>query len=152
MLLLCRWLLRVGLAARLATKLFAVLDPTHIECVYTKVQLARNFSKPIYKSLPWFLEYLEGKFAPEDELHHNSAVSERTERMNRQAIVPHVPLITPPGEPGSSMPATSTTVAENVEAGTQSSRQRDQQEERTTIKIGKKRSEFYIYKWKVCSM
>lgn len=146
MLLLCIWLLRVGLAARLATKLFVVLDPTHIECVYTKVQLARNFSKPIYKSLPWFLEYLEGKFAPEDELHHNSAVSERTERMNRQAIVPHVPLITPPGEPGSSMPATSTTVAENVEAGTQSSRQRDQQEERTTIKIGKKRSEFYIYK------
>ena len=135
-----RWLLGRGLSARLAQPFFSLLDPLHKDCVYTTVQLARNFSKPIYKTVPWFLEYPEGKFAPADELRHNNAVSERTERMNRAAIVPHVAQGPPPVEPGSSIPATSTTVNQNMEAGTQSS-QRAQEEEPTTSKSHKKRSE-----------
>ena len=69
------------------------------------VQLARNFNKPIYKSLPWFLEYPEGKFAADEELRHNSAVKERAERVNMQAIVLHVPQSAREGKAVQSMRA-----------------------------------------------
>ena len=76
---------------RFAQKLFFVLDPLQKDCVYTIVQLARNFNKPDYKSLPWFLEYKEGKFATKDKMRHNSAVKERMECTNKSAIVVHEP-------------------------------------------------------------
>ena len=133
-----------GLSARLAQKLFAVLDPSHKDCVYTTVQLARNFSKPNYKSLPWFLEYPEGKFAAQDELRHNAAVAERTARINSKAIVPHVPQISKEGIQVPSVPGTSdTNPGKNMEAETQFS-QPSNQDENTTSHIGKKRSELSI--------
>ena len=126
-----------GLSARLAQKFFAVLDPSHKDCVFTTAQLARNFNKPIYKSLPWFLEYPEGKFVAEDELRHNSAVQERTERVNRQAIVLHVPQSSKEGEAVSSMPANSKIVDKNVKIVMQSSQPMEQAKARTS-QIGRK--------------
>ena len=134
-----------GLSARLAQKLFAVLDPLHKECVYTTVQLARNFSKPIYKSLPWFLEYLEGNLAAQDELRHNAAVAERTARINSKAIVSHVPQSFKEGIPVPSKPGTSdSTAGKNMEDETQNS-QPSNQGDNTSSQIGKKRSELSIF-------
>ena len=134
-----------GLSARLAQKLFAVLDPSHKDCVYTTFQLARNFSKPIYKSLPWFLEYPEGKFAAQDELQHNAAVAERTARINSKAIVPHVPQSSKEGIPVPSVPGTSDSNAgKNMEAETQNS-QPSNQDDNTTSQTGKTRSELSIF-------
>lgn len=132
-------MLRRGLSARLAQKLFAVLDPSHNDCVYTTVQIARNFSKPIYKSLPWFLEYPEGKFAPEDELRHNSAVKERTERVNKQTIVVHGSEGKRKGLEEPNMPATLVTTEKNVDSVTQSN-QPSHHEGTTTAITYKKRS------------
>ena len=126
---------------RFAQKLFSVLDPSHKDCVYTTVQLARNFNKPVYKSLPWFLEYKEGKFATEDELRHNSAVKERTECINKSAIVVHAPQQTKEPVPEQSYPAVSISVDKNVQEAAQSSK--PSQQEETTSKVGKKRSEFF---------
>ena len=120
-----------------------MLDPSHKNCVFTAVQLSRNFSKPIYKSLPWFLEYPEGKFLADEELRHNSAVKERTDRVNMQVIVLHVPQSNQEGEAVQSMPAASHIVDDYVEAMTQSS-QPSQQAKATTSQPGKKQSKFNV--------
>ena len=41
---------------RIAQDIFALLDLSHKQCVYTPPQIEWNFYKPIYKSCPWFLE------------------------------------------------------------------------------------------------
>ena len=107
------------------------------------MQLARNFNKPIYKSLPWFLEYPEGKFAADEELRHNSAVKERAEHVNMQAIVLHVPQSTQEVGAVQSRPAASNIIEDFVEATTQSS-QSSQQTEAIPPQIGKKQSKFNV--------
>ena len=114
-----------------------MLDPSHKDCVLTTIQLERNFSKPIYKSLTWFLEYPEGKFAVDEELRHNSAVKERAECVNMQAIVLHVPQSTQEGKAVQSMPAASNIVEDHAETMTQSS-QPTELAKATTSQIGKK--------------
>ena len=68
---------------RIAQDIFALLDLSHKECVYTPPQIARNLNKPIYKSCPWFLEYKEGRYLPKEELQHNAAVKERAEQAQK---------------------------------------------------------------------
>ena len=120
-----------------------MLDPSHKDYVFTTVQLARNFNKPIYKSLPWFLEYPEGKFAADEELRHNSAVKERAKRVNMQAIVLHVPQSTQEVGAIHSQPTASNIIEDCVEDTTQSS-QPLQQAEAIPTQIGKKQSKFSI--------
>ena len=107
------------------------------------VQLARNFNKPIYKSLPWFLEYPEGKFAADEELRHNSAVKERAKRVNMQAIVLHVPQSTQEVEAVHNQPAVSNIIEDRVEDTTQSSKP-SQQAKAIPPQTGKKQSKFNI--------
>ena len=120
-----------------------MLDPSHKHCVFTTVQLARNFNKPIYKSLPWFLEYPKGKFAADEELRHNSAVKERAKHVNMQAIVLHVPQSTQEGKAVQSMAVASNIVEDCVETMTQSS-QPSQQAEAIPPQIGKKQCKFTV--------
>ena len=120
-----------------------MLDPSHKDCVLTTIQLARNFNKPIYKSLPWFLEYPEEKFAVDEELRHNSAMKERAKHVNKQAIVLHVPQSTQEVGAIQSRPAPSNIIEDCVEATTQSS-QPSMQAEAIPAQIGKKQSKFNV--------
>ena len=121
-----------------------MLDPSHKDCVLTAaIPLARNFNKPIYKSLPWFLEYPEGKFEVDEELRHNSAVKERAEQVNKQAIVLHVPQSTQEVGAIQSRPAPSNIIEDCVEATTQSS-QSTKQAKATTSHTYKRRSKFNV--------
>ena len=63
--------MRQAISPRLAQNLFFALDPASKRCVYTAIQLARDFKKPIYKSPPWFLKFKERKFPSDKELQHN---------------------------------------------------------------------------------
>ena len=92
-------------------------------CLYSS-KIARNFSKPIYKSLPWFLEYSEGKLAPEDELRYNSAVKERTKRTKK--------ALGSPSE--ATKPSLSTTVDKNVEEVGQSEQGKKKEKEQAPKK------------------
>ena len=82
-LLALRWLNRRQFNIRSARNLYALLDITNNNNIFTPFQLARNFNKNIYTSCPWFLEYKEGKFPSNEELQHNNAVKEREERAQR---------------------------------------------------------------------
>ena len=78
-----KWLHKRHVNQRIAQDIFALLDLSHKECVYTPHQIAQNLYKPIYKSCPWFLEYKEGRYPAKEELQHNAVVKERAEQAQK---------------------------------------------------------------------
>ena len=66
-----------------AQPLYALMDTSNDNTIFTPFQMARNFNKTIYSSCPWFLEYVEGKFPSNEELQHNNVVKEREDPVTR---------------------------------------------------------------------
>ena len=55
------------------------------------MQQARNFEEDVYRQCPWFLEYNEGYFPPDEEKFHNDAVRAQSERTSKLVVTPRLP-------------------------------------------------------------